>query len=256
VLAFELTETAAVRDLDAARAFTHALTELGCDVALDDFGTGLRSYTYLKHLSAGYVKIDVEFIRDVARSPVDRHVVRSIVDVAHALGKVAVAEGVEDQATLDAVRRLGVDWARASTWAGPCRSEPERDGAAPQAAPLLRLDPATRYLVQGAFLRALNFAPLVSVNWTLIGRPPSGTPSTRTSAKTPFTLAFLKIEAEVLTTAFFTPDCGSCNGTFVTWKASARGAFVRRELCREQRVDGQRAGRRAAFQHEPPVLFD
>jgi diguanylate cyclase (GGDEF)-like protein len=111
-LAFELTETAAVRNLDAARRFTRELTALGCEVALDDFGTGFGSYTYLKHLSARYVKIDLEFIRDVARSEVDGHVVRSIVDVAHALGKLTVAEGVEDAATLDAVRRLGVDWAQ------------------------------------------------------------------------------------------------------------------------------------------------
>jgi diguanylate cyclase (GGDEF)-like protein len=111
-LAFELTETAAIRDLDGARAFTQELTGLGCDVALDDFGTGFGSYTYLKHLCAGYVKIDVEFIRDVAHNEVDQRVVRSIVEVAHALGKVTVAEGVEDAPTLEAVRGLGVDWAQ------------------------------------------------------------------------------------------------------------------------------------------------
>src|SRR5204862_5245348 len=105
-LAFEITETAAVRDLAAARAFTRELTDLGCDVALDDFGTGFGSFTHLKHLSTAYLKIDMEFVQNVAHSEVDRRVVAAIVETAHSLGKLAVAEGVEDEATLEALRAL------------------------------------------------------------------------------------------------------------------------------------------------------
>jgi diguanylate cyclase (GGDEF)-like protein len=111
-LAFEITETGAVGDLAAAGAFTRELSDLGCDVALDDFGTGFGSFTYLKHLSTAYLKIDIEFVRNVVHSEVDRRVVAAIVETAHALGKLTVAEGVEDEATLEALRALGVDWAQ------------------------------------------------------------------------------------------------------------------------------------------------
>jgi len=109
---FELGEAAAERNLHGARAFIAALGELGCEVALDDFGAGFGSLASLQELGARYVKIDLGLVGALARDEVAARVVHAIVDVGHALGKLMVAEGVEDEATLEAVRRCGVDYAQ------------------------------------------------------------------------------------------------------------------------------------------------
>jgi diguanylate cyclase (GGDEF)-like protein len=109
---FEITETAAVTNIVGAQRFVGALSELGCAVSVDDFGTGFGSFIYLKHLPTRYLKIDMDFIHGLVDNEVDGHVVRAIVDIAHALGKLTVAEGVEDEATLRAVRSCGVDCAQ------------------------------------------------------------------------------------------------------------------------------------------------
>jgi EAL domain-containing protein (putative c-di-GMP-specific phosphodiesterase class I) len=111
-LIFEITETAAMTNMEAAREFVGTLNELGCDVALDDFGTGFGSFTYLKHLPTSYLKIDTEFVRDILANSTDREVVKSITDVAHSLGKRTVAEGVENEETLEVLRGYGVDCAQ------------------------------------------------------------------------------------------------------------------------------------------------
>ena len=111
-LIFEITETAAMTNMEAARDFVSSLNELGCGVALDDFGTGFGSFTYLKHLPTSYLKIDTEFVRDILANSTDREVVKSITDVAHSLGKRTVAEGVEDAETLEVLRAYGVDCAQ------------------------------------------------------------------------------------------------------------------------------------------------
>lgn len=136
---FELTETAAVNDIDGARRFAAALTRLGCDVALDDFGTGFGSFSYLKHLPTRWVKIDMEFVRDVAANPTDQQLVKSITDVAHSLGKRAIAEGVEDRETLEALRAYGVDGVQGYFLGRPERiSPPTRFELALRDAALLR----------------------------------------------------------------------------------------------------------------------
>lgn len=109
---FEITETAAMQNMQDARAFAEKLGELGCDLALDDFGTGFGSFSYLKHLPSRYLKIDIEFVRDLASNETDQRVVRSIADVGHSLGKLIVAEGVEDAASRDLLRSYGVDLAQ------------------------------------------------------------------------------------------------------------------------------------------------
>jgi diguanylate cyclase (GGDEF)-like protein len=111
-LIFEITETAAMTNMKAARDFVSSLNEFGCGVALDDFGTGFGSFTYLKHLPTTHLKIDTEFVRDVLVNSTDREVVKSITDVAHSLGKRTVAEGVEDKETLEILRSYGVDCAQ------------------------------------------------------------------------------------------------------------------------------------------------
>ncbi len=107
---FEITETAAAENIEAASAFVRKLTDAGCGFALDDFGTGFGSFNYLKHLPVTYLKIDMEFVRELTTSRSDHKVVKAIVQVASNFGMETVAEGVEDDATLAVLRGLGVDY--------------------------------------------------------------------------------------------------------------------------------------------------
>jgi PAS domain S-box-containing protein len=109
---FEITETAAVEDLESAQTLVKALGSLGCGVALDDFGTGYGSFTYLMRLHVTSLKIDMEFIRELTEDPDDQRVVRAIVAVARNFGLSTVAEGVETEATLELLRKLEVDQAQ------------------------------------------------------------------------------------------------------------------------------------------------
>ncbi|MHB8659366.1 MAG: EAL domain-containing protein [Solirubrobacteraceae bacterium] len=112
LIIFEVTETALMADFERAHEFAVAVHELGCRFALDDFGTGYGTFTYLKHIPIDYVKIDIEFVRDLTCSEADSRLVSAIVTMAKGLGKVTVAEGVEDAVTLECLRELGVDHAQ------------------------------------------------------------------------------------------------------------------------------------------------
>jgi EAL domain-containing protein (putative c-di-GMP-specific phosphodiesterase class I) len=112
MLTFEVTETTAARNIDAARDFAEELERLGCHFALDDFGTGFGSLIYLKHLPFSQLKIDIEFVREVTSSEASRRLIRAIVQMAAPLGLETVAEGVEDGETLALLRELGVDYAQ------------------------------------------------------------------------------------------------------------------------------------------------
>ena len=116
-LIFEITETAVADHLDAARDFAARLRKLGCAFALDDFGVGHGTFTYLKHLAVDYLKIDLQFVRDLISDDSDRQVVQAILGVAKQFDIKTIAEGVEDQATLEALRRMGVDYAQ-GYWIG------------------------------------------------------------------------------------------------------------------------------------------
>lgn len=111
-LGFEITETAAVSNMTDAEIFAKSVTNLGCQLGLDDFGTGFSSFNYLKHLPIQYVKIDIDFIRDLRGSAVDQRLVDAMVQIANAFGQQTVAEGVEDSDTLTLVQALGVDYAQ------------------------------------------------------------------------------------------------------------------------------------------------
>jgi EAL domain-containing protein (putative c-di-GMP-specific phosphodiesterase class I) len=111
-LVFEITETALVTDAAAAKTFADRLHALGCKLALDDFGTGYGGFTYLKQFSVDFLKIDIEFVRDLPTNPASEHVVEAVVALAQAFGLQTVAEGVEDAATLELLRKLGVDFAQ------------------------------------------------------------------------------------------------------------------------------------------------
>ena len=111
-LVFEITETALMQDIVAGEAFARGLAQLGCGLALDDFGTGFGSFTYLKKLPITHLKIDIEFIRDLATNPANLHVVKAIVSLARAFGLKTIAEGIEDAHALTLLRAEGVDFAQ------------------------------------------------------------------------------------------------------------------------------------------------
>jgi EAL domain-containing protein (putative c-di-GMP-specific phosphodiesterase class I) len=111
-IVFEVTETAIAENLEDAVQFAGQLTELGCGLALDDFGTGFGSFTYLRKLPVRYLKIDVSFVLDLVASVDDRRVVQSIIGIARQFGLETIAEGVEDESTLELLRELGADYAQ------------------------------------------------------------------------------------------------------------------------------------------------
>lgn len=111
-LDFEITETAAISNMDHARAFAQAVTEMGCGLGLDDFGTGFSSFSYLKELPIQHLKIDIEFIRELPSSPTDQRLVQALVQFAKAFGQETVAEGIENSETLNLVRAFEIDYAQ------------------------------------------------------------------------------------------------------------------------------------------------
>jgi EAL domain-containing protein (putative c-di-GMP-specific phosphodiesterase class I) len=111
-LDFEITETAAISNMKHARDFAQTVTEMGCGLGLDDFGTGFSSFSYLKELPIQHLKIDIEFIRELPRSPTDQRLVQALVQFARAFGQETVAEGIEDSETLAMVRAFEVDYAQ------------------------------------------------------------------------------------------------------------------------------------------------
>ncbi len=118
-LCFEITETAAVTSLSNVKYFMRELKSRGCKFALDDFGTGLSSFMYLKTLPVDYLKIDGQFISQIATDAVDRSMVEAISKVGRSLGISTVAECVESDAVLQALRVIGVDYAQGYFVAAP-----------------------------------------------------------------------------------------------------------------------------------------
>ncbi|MFN0093214.1 MAG: putative bifunctional diguanylate cyclase/phosphodiesterase [Dehalococcoidia bacterium] len=111
-LILEITETAAIADIEEARAFIGKLKALGCLFALDDFGTGFSSLSLLKQLPVDYLKIDGSFIRNLSTDTTDQQLVRAIAQMARALGKQTIAEFVSDAESVILLQRFGVDYAQ------------------------------------------------------------------------------------------------------------------------------------------------
>lgn len=118
-LVFEITEQAAIRQLDGARAVIEGLGKLGCRFALDDFGSGFSSLNYVKHLPAAFIKISGMFVQNMMADALDEVMVRSIVQIANAMGMQTVAESVEDRQTLQRIAELGVTFAQGHAIARP-----------------------------------------------------------------------------------------------------------------------------------------
>ena len=111
-LVFEITETALMEDAEAGEGFARGVADIGCDLALDDFGKGYGSFTRLKRLPIKYLKIDMEFVRNLASSPGNRHIIEAIISLARGFGQQTIAEGVEDRETLALLGECGVDFAQ------------------------------------------------------------------------------------------------------------------------------------------------
>ena len=109
-LIFELSEADVIANLDQARQTCERLRELGCAIALDDFGSGFCGFSYLKALRVDLLKIDGQFIRDIATNDIDRLVVQAILDVAAGMSLPTVAEFVADADTAHHCRGLGATY--------------------------------------------------------------------------------------------------------------------------------------------------
>ncbi|MBI3575711.1 MAG: EAL domain-containing protein [Gammaproteobacteria bacterium] len=118
-LCFEITETAAVANLASAMRLITTLKQTGCRFALDDFGSGLSSFAYLKNMRVDYLKIDGTFVRNLPDDAADVAMVNSINQVAHAIDIETIAEYVENDAILESVTSLGVDYAQGYALAVP-----------------------------------------------------------------------------------------------------------------------------------------
>ena len=111
-ICFEITETAAIANLDQATSFVQSLKDLGCYFALDDFGSGLSSFAYLKTLPVDFLKIDGMFVKDIHNDNVSRAMVKAINEMGHVLGKQTIAEYVENEEILNILKEIGVDFAQ------------------------------------------------------------------------------------------------------------------------------------------------
>ncbi|MEH3123920.1 MAG: EAL domain-containing protein [Sphingomonas phyllosphaerae] len=111
-LGFEVTETSVIRDPEGAIAHLRAFDRIGVRISIDDYGAGLSSLAYLKQLPACELKIDKLFVTQLTSSNRDPLIVRSTIDLAHALDMEVVAEGVETQAALALLSVMGCDMAQ------------------------------------------------------------------------------------------------------------------------------------------------
>ena len=118
-ICFEVTEQAVMTNIEQARRFIGVLHGMGCRFALDDFGRGLSSFGNLKHLAIDYLKIDGSFIRNLATDTVNQAMVAAMVKLARTLNFKIIAEQVEDRASLDAAREMGVDFVQGFELARP-----------------------------------------------------------------------------------------------------------------------------------------
>ncbi len=128
LLMFEITETAAVGNMEQARNFASALRNVGCHFALDDFGAGFASFFYLKHIPLDTLKIEGDFVRGLRSNKTDQLLVRHMAELARGLGMRTVAEFVEDRETLDLLAHYEIDSAQGYFIGRP---EPAFPGGAP-----------------------------------------------------------------------------------------------------------------------------
>ena len=136
-LVLELTESTLMEGVGDARTVLPALVRAGRGLAIDDFGTGYSSLSYLKHFPVNTLKIDKSFIRDVTSDPNDAAITSAIVAMGHALDLRVVAEGVETEAQVELLRKLGCDmiqghWVSRPMTADDFAALPQAEGRGPR----------------------------------------------------------------------------------------------------------------------------
>lgn len=120
---FEVTETSIMKDQEASLKVLALLNMLGVRLSIDDFGTGTSSYIYLRHLPIKEIKIDKSFVFEMIHNEYNRHITKSIIELAHVLGCIATAEGVETDEMMAALREMGCDMAQGWLIARPLNPE-------------------------------------------------------------------------------------------------------------------------------------
>ena len=118
-LVLEVTESALMDDAEAALRVLTELKTLGVQIAIDDFGTGYSSLVYLKRFPVDLIKIDRSFVAGLGRDREDAAIVRSVIDLAHALGIATVAEGIETPRHLAMLQDLGCAYGQGYLWSPP-----------------------------------------------------------------------------------------------------------------------------------------
>lgn len=122
-ICFEITETAAITNMVHAMKLLGELRQRGCRFSLDDFGSGISSFGYLKSLPVDYLKIDGSFVRDILDDRVDDVMVEAIHSVGEVMSLKTIAEFVEDEATVERLRQIGVNYVQGYAIAVPERLE-------------------------------------------------------------------------------------------------------------------------------------
>jgi len=120
LVCFEITETAAIKNLDDALHFIQIIKSYGCKFALDDFGAGMSSFGYLKSLPLDYLKIDGAFVKAMTTDPTCKAIVSAFNKLSHELGMKTVAEFVENETTENLLRDMGVDYVQGYGIGKPC----------------------------------------------------------------------------------------------------------------------------------------
>ena len=128
IVCFEITETAAISNVNRAAHFIREMKKLHCRFALDDFGTGVSSFAYLKNLPVDYIKIDGTFVGNIVNNRIDRAMVAAINQIGHEMGIQTIAEAAENSAIVERLRSLGVDYAQGFVLGKP---EPVETEASP-----------------------------------------------------------------------------------------------------------------------------
>jgi EAL domain-containing protein (putative c-di-GMP-specific phosphodiesterase class I) len=127
-LVFEITETAAMSEIDVTLSFIRQMKEMGSRFALDDFGAGFSSFYYLKRFEVDYLKIDGGFIRDLGGDSSNQIFVKALNDVAQGMGKQVIAEWVETPEVLKLLQNLGAQYGQGYLFSKPALLEDRRGG--------------------------------------------------------------------------------------------------------------------------------
>jgi EAL domain-containing protein (putative c-di-GMP-specific phosphodiesterase class I) len=122
-LDIELTETAVMSDPEEATRICNILRDMGVTISIDDFGVGQSPLVYLDRLPVNTIKIDREFILNLGTTEKSDKIVESIIGLGHDLGLTVVAEGVEEEPTVETLRQMGCDEIQGYVFARPAPAD-------------------------------------------------------------------------------------------------------------------------------------